>query len=391
MNKVLSIIVFIVISFDTIAQVGSKESILENLDTVESLLYSEPEQAKKLLDSVYNVLETGKIEHLYSYIYNTYGDVYFIDGNYEVSLEYFGKAKDYSEEFNNLPELATSLYSYGVNYVKLDKFNLAIKNFNQALEIREKTDDLEGVSSIYNELGHINFLKNDINKAIEFLEKCVEIDRQNNDKNGLGYSYSNLGAFYLNKNEIDLALEYQEKALELRLSTGNEQLIARTYNNLANIYSVNNDFDRAVKYYLKSLEIKKKYNNQYEIAVTLNNIGDTYLDYLGNEHQAYMYLKQSEKILDSLPATLNTYDNKLYLSKMYEKMDSANLAITYLKEYYELRDSIRVYKNDKPLEDNGVELNRKIEKMNWWKLYSIISTLVFTLGLVVLIVFKKKK
>ena len=378
-------------NFYVIAQ--NNELIDKNLVKFNAILYKNPQEAKLLLDSIFEKVTKQKIDYYKATVYNNYGDVYLLNGDFELSLTYFKKANEFAEEFENQLELGKSLFGMGSVFGYLENYILARKHYSMALEIYKNIDYLSGIASIYNDLGRLYYLQNELDKAIAMLERCIQIDRQLNDKEGLGFSYSNLGAFYFANNEVEKAIDYHQKALAIRKEMDNDVLVARSLNNLANAYSSINQVEKAIELYKQSLDLKYTFNNPYDIAVTLNNMGDTYLETKSNPNEAYNYLMQAKLILDTLPATLNSYDNSLYLSRAYEQMDSSTLAVQYLNQYYFLRDSLRTYKSNLENEDILLEThnNSPENTVLFWKYYALLISITFLISTSFLVIKLKKK
>ena len=280
--------------------------------------YKEAQQFFKKALAIYKTEEENSMN--VATCYNCLGSSLSHTENYDLALEYLGKALDIRRSIDGEQGLETAL-SYnniGNIYSILGHYTEAIDFYQKALNIRLRYgSETEMVAGSYHNIASIMSKQGDYAKALEYFEKALRINilflgeshlHLSNLYNNLGYTYSKMG-------DNNRALENYLKALNIRTRIFGETYpsLSITYNNIALIYKKNKDYDKATEYYLKSIDVIKSTSGDTsaKLGTGYNNIGSILIDQ-----------KDYSKALEYL----NTAKN-IYLKSFGE--DYPDLAIIY--------------------------------------------------------------
>lgn len=291
------------VSFIFITQVHSQD-----LDTFKSLSF---EELKSIIDSHFDEqtytegilpleayiakAQDENIDTLVSEGLNDLGVLYWLQGNYQLAIDYFKKTKDLSETL------------FG------------------------KTDSRYANS--LNNLAHLYQLMGKSQEALSLLIESMDILRQTVGENDIKYAAAsnNLGIFYTDQGDYDKAEKHFEKSINIvkNLNGEEDQVFPRYLNNLAMMYRKTAQTQKALQLQLKAEKIIRNISSTRTVgyARTINNIAGTHLD-LGNYQQALPLYMQSKEILESIsmeshpiyPVTLN---NLAYLYQLLNRHEES--------------------------------------------------------------------
>lgn len=219
--------------------------------------------------------------------YNCIGSSLTHTENYDLALEYYGKALEIRLSLEGDQGLGTALSYNNIGSVHslLGHYSEALDCFRKALDIRLKYgNETEAVAGSYHNIGSLMSKQGDYAKALEYLEKALNINKKflGERHPHLSYLYNNLGYTYSKIGYNDKALENYMKALGIciRLFGELHSSLATTYNNIALIYKKNKDYNKAIEYYKKSIDVIKSTSGDksVKLGTGYNNIGSLLID-----------------------------------------------------------------------------------------------------------------
>jgi tetratricopeptide (TPR) repeat protein len=205
---------------------------------------------------------------------------------------------------NSLPkqdcDIANILFTIGLVYYKMKKYNDALTQFFDALKIYEKTlpRGHRRITNVFGEIVRAYKAMGNYPTAFGYCERKLGELREN-----LGKTHCSVGRMLLIMGEIHLdykehkdAFSYFQKAqivFEKCIPPEKIQL-KHCLNQMALVCHKQHDFKSSLKYLMKMLVIARKIYapNHLEIARTLRSIGVTYTN-LKNYHQAMAYLSDA--------------------------------------------------------------------------------------------------
>jgi predicted ATPase len=261
------------------------------------------------------------------------GGIYDLIGNFDKSLEFFGKALKAAKgserialielkiaaehikkgefdkgdqrcdgviEFvadNECEEKARALNLKGIIKQRKGMFNEALDDFSESLRIAKKIGDKKVISATHGNMGTVYSILGNIDESIQNSEESLRIAEEIGDFRGLAISYENIGNRQLGIGNYEKALEYLNKSLEISERIGDQEAVARTINNIGTLYGNTEEYEKALVFFKKSLEISERIDFQRQISVCLNNIGDIKF-YIGHYDEALDYFKKGLEIAE---------------------------------------------------------------------------------------------
>jgi serine phosphatase RsbU (regulator of sigma subunit) len=275
----------------------AKIEILNSLG--ELYLRTEPAKARKFCLNALDLSNRtnnskGKINSC-----NTIGNSYYLEGDYNSSLEYYLKALKIVEEIGDKKGIANSMMGIGNIYSAQGNNKLSLEYQLKSLKIREELNDKDGIAGCYNNIGIIYMDLKEYEKALDYQLKSLRMKEEAGDKKGTSSNLGNIGAIYYQQGNYPLALEYQQKAFAIRKELNNKKGIAMSYIDIGNIYEKQGKYQEAIQSQHAAIRTAREVG--YKVALEGGYLG---------------------------------------LSSAYEKLDSTKQALEYYKLYKEIKDSI---------------------------------------------------
>jgi serine phosphatase RsbU (regulator of sigma subunit) len=230
---------------------------------------------------------------------NSIANSFYLEGNYNSSLEYYLKALKVVEELGDKKGIANGLMGIGNIYSAQGNNKLALEYQLKSLKIREELNDKDGISGCYNNIGIIYMEQKEYEKALDYQLKSLKLKEESGDRKGTSSSLGNIGSIYFELGNYVLAMEYQQKAFAIRKDLNNKKGMAMSYIDMGNIYEKQGNFQQAIESEIKGIKLAQEVG--YKSALK----------------GAY-----------------------LSLSLIYEKLDSTQNALNYYKLYTVIKDSI---------------------------------------------------
>ncbi len=324
---------------------------------------------------IYNELndKRGKAMACYglTYVYSIKGDLEESEKYGALSLEYFKQAgdkrgmvnsynalsylakqkKDFDKarsliqqsitiagSVNDTLPLADALNSLGNIYKDMALFNHAIDTYFEALRLWELKGDSNGISIAYGSIALMYYYQRDWDKALEFSLRKMPVAEDAGDLWEVSKNCNLISQIYNSKGRHDSALLYLRKSLRLNEEMNYPSGIAAAYQNLASTFLLDQETDSAYYYISGAVELAKKIDDPalLNYYVTLGNVQKVKGNYtlaLKNALEAYRIGKKQQ-----MPLAIS--ESSALLSEIYSLMKRNDLAYNYLKEHYQLRDSI---------------------------------------------------
>jgi len=234
--------------------------------------------------------------------------------------------------------LADAINSLGNIYKDMALFSQAIDSYFEALHLWELKGDSNGISIAYGSIGLMYYYQKNWGKALEFNFRKMPVSEAAGDLWEVSKTCNTIAQIYNSKGEHDSALLYLRKSLKLNNEMNFPSGIAAAYHNLASTFLLDQETDSAYYYITSAVELAKKIDDPalLNYYVTLGNVQKEEGNYpkaLKNTLAAYKMGKEQQ-----LPMAIS--ESSALLSDIYSLMNRNDLAYSYLKEHYQLRDSI---------------------------------------------------
>ena len=304
----------------------------------------------KITDEIFNsILPTYQLERAYDW-YSSHGSPdeqvqiliylgrsYFADGDYDKAMSIYTNALDIAEK-NNLNNLTGYTYSY--------------------------------IGDLYGE----KFMRTE---AIKRYKAAAECFKKENNTDSYACALRDVGREYACIDSLSRALKILTIADSVARNTKNIEVTASIDNALGNIYAMQNKYDKAEEYFLKALvgrETMPDYMALIDLYIASGAI---------NKAQELL-----SKILQDNPKY--TYSIKYLYYQIYNEEKNYKEALTNLKEYVEITDSIIYADNQSKILNieskyNHLKISKEVDRLKI-KQQSYIIVLVICIGILLLII-----
>lgn len=218
------------------------QCILESMKVLEQIMDTEP-----------------KAIGVYVRCFNIMGQVYYYQGDFEKTKEYF------------------------VRY----------------LEEAIKAKDTLSIASAHNNLGAVYYEMGNYEKSLEYDLRGAEIHKQLNNPMGYANAMQNIASDLLEREEFEKSGKYLKVALEWYKKVPNEKGISEVYSNLGMLNCKTENWTESIEWYEKAIELARRINNPDIVKRSLMGLSDNYYA-IGNFKKAIEMYKAYDAKSDSL-------------------------------------------------------------------------------------------
>ena len=295
-------------------------------------------------------------------LYNLSYDLSFYDSDSALTLieEYLNISKK-----NNNYKIEGGLVTKGYIHINLGNHKTALDCFFQVLKLGEDNNDSLLISEAYNDIAVVYGESEKYLKSLSYYEKSLEISRSLNDLFNISQTLNNYGLVFLYLKNYDKAYEVFKEALVLKEQFLKEETdpdkkyyleidIAMLESNLGLVYQYRKEFQKAINITNKAAFIYKKLGIDFYLIQSYTTLAELYL--LTNE--VLLAKKYGELSLELLgdEQFIEIKANSLgVLSKVYEKLNKNEIALTYKENEQVLSDSFLRQENKTAVEEAEIK------------------------------------
>ena len=354
----------------------NKQSMSDSLlNEVEKVIAVNPDSASNLLKSISSpeklddktfarwCMLSGKItDEIFNSILPTY--------QLERAYDWYSSHGSPDEQVQILIYLGRSFFADG-------DYDKAMSIYTNALDIAEKNklNNLTGYT--YSYIGDLYGEKFMRTEAIKRYKAAAECFKKENNTDSYACALRDVGREYACIDSLSRALKILTIADSVARNTKNIEVTASIDNALGNIYAMQNKYDKAEEYFLKAL-VGRETMPDYMALI------DLYI--------ASGAINKAKELLSKIPQDnpKYTYSIKYLYYQIYNEEKNYKEALTNLKEYIEITDSIIYADNQSKILNieskyNHLKINKEIDRLKI-KQQSYIIVLVICIGILLLII-----
>lgn len=192
-------------------------------------------EAEKSYYAIIDLLTDTPYVALVAQAYKSLGDLYKEKSDYTAGIRVLDQARLIYEQTGDRLGLSHTHNNLGNMYWVAGKLDKSIEQYNLALDIQRELNSEKDIASSLNNLGGINILRGDFATGITYLTESLELKKRLGDKGEIARTYNNVGVTYFMMGRNIDALGNSLKSYELNCEIGNkvEQLL--NMENLAEI------------------------------------------------------------------------------------------------------------------------------------------------------------
>ena len=369
-------IAIIITSILVLSGCNKQQSVSDRLlNEVEKAIAINPDSASNLLKSISSpeklddktfarwCMLSGKItDEIFNSILPTY------------QLE---RAYDWYSSHGSPDEQVQILIYLGRSYFADGDYDKAMSIYTNALDIAEKNklNNLTGYT--YSYIGDLYGEKFMRTEAIKRYKAAAECFKKENNTDSYACALRDVGREYACIDSLSRALKILTIADSVARNTKNIEVTASIDNALGNIYAMQNKYDKAEEYFLKAL-VGRETMPDYMALI------DLYI--------ASGAINKAQELLSKIPQDnpKYTYSIKYLYYQIYNEEKNYKEALTNLKEYVEITDSIIYADNQSKILNieskyNHLKISKEVDRLKI-KQQSYIIVLVICIGILLLII-----
>ena len=369
-------IAIIITSILVLSGCNKQQSVSDRLlNEVEKAIAINPDSASNLLNSISSpekldnktfarwCMLSGKItDEIFNSILPTY------------QLE---RAYDWYSSHGSPDEQVQILIYLGRSYFADGDYDKAMSIYTNALDIAEKNklNNLTGYT--YSYIGDLYGEKFMRTEAIKRYKAAAECFKKENNTDSYACALRDVGREYACIDSLSRALKILTIADSVARNTKNIDVTASIDNALGNIYAMQNKYDKAEEYFLKAL-VGRETMPDYMALI------DLYI--------ASGAINKAQELLSKIPQDnpKYTYSIKYLYYQIYNEEKNYKEALTNLKEYVEITDSIIYADNQSKILNieskyNHLKISKEVDRLKI-KQQSYIIVLVICIGILLLII-----
>lgn len=247
-------------------------------------------------ESIFQKLDHDEyLAMLFSYI----GIGYNRMGNNNEALRYYLKSDSLMKLVGGPMQRAQIKANIGIIYSHQGHHPSTIRYFKEAYTIIKELGSEGQIALIEHNIGVAYRHLNENDSALVYLERALDRRKKINDQFGLASTYQNVGRVYIEKEQYEYALGYIEAAIGLQEELGDRANISATYLYAARIFFNLDNYLKAKSYGQKSLETASatgRLDHQAEALHFLSTVEEAQ----SNLEAALSYLRRYTSLQDSL-------------------------------------------------------------------------------------------
>jgi signal transduction histidine kinase len=291
-----------------------------------------------------------------SKVFLYYGGMYDVRGDYKLALTYLNKALVLSKLVKDEKATSRIYINLGNVYADQDSLSTSLDYYFRSLDIAVKIHDKALMATNYNNIG-VNLQSIEVYpKALEYFKKSLELTSSRQNASLIGLLNGNIGEVMMAQHKYDEAFPYLLRAMMTAKWLDNKDRIISAYQDLGTCFANKKEYEVAYRYMDTSLAIATRYHIDHDI--TYANIGlASIFNMQHNYKRAYPFAIEAKKLANATGLRSARADADLELNKTLAGLGKFDPAFKTLKEYTELKDSLKNNGSIQKLTSYNLELN----------------------------------
>lgn len=276
---------------------------------------------------------------------NIHGDI----ENYEISNEYYNKAKVIYEELKDIDALASIKVNMAINLQNQFQFEKSKSLFLEVEPYYIEQNYNNDLAGIYDNLGWGYAQQDSLDLAEYYYNKSLDISVQYGETSLIGLTLRHLGELYNKKGNYRKALQYMEDALQIAETTGTRKKMIGDLLEISKAYAGLGRFKKAYEYHIEYHKLHEEILNKENIE----RMNELEVQYQTEKKEKELIIKQNEiKLLEERKQKAE--NEKLFL--IISLIGATALAITII---YGLRQKMKRNKVEREKLDKDLGFKEK--------------------------------
>ncbi len=238
-----------------------------------------------------------------------FGLLSYNNGNYDESVNFYGKAFERYKVINDPQGVAIAGLSLAVVYSRIKEFDKAIAHLEEIDAYVVDAEDSSLTKAIHTTRGKVFLAMGNYEGSIEERKKAIAIDYQSENYSSIANEKIVISDLYLKLGKLEEAEQFNNEALTYFKDNYEVRALVNLYNNFYNIYKTKGDYKQSLDY----LETKITYQDSLDTQELKERLNEERANIKVIEAQESVNRTEKEKELLKREATLLTTRNRLYI------------------------------------------------------------------------------
>ncbi|WP_299125870.1 tetratricopeptide repeat protein [uncultured Winogradskyella sp.] len=221
-------------------------------------------------------------------------------GKFNECLEVHMKSLKLKEKIGDTEEsIAASYWNIGNIHGDIENYDISNEYYNKAKAIYEKLDLPDDVATINVNLALNLKGQKKYEQAKALLFEAVPFYKEKNYNNDLAGAYDNIGWIYAQQDSLQFAEDFYNKALVISKQYGETSLIGLNLRHLGELYNLKGEYRKALNYMKDAIEIADETGTRKKKIGDLLELSKAYAG-LGRYKKAYEYHTDYHELHDEI-------------------------------------------------------------------------------------------
>jgi len=272
-----------------------------------------------------------------------------------------------AQEIKHRGEEGRCLNNIGLFYWQIDDYTEALKNYEKALEIARSDNNLEEENNCLTNIAAIYMDLGDYDRALEYSIKALESDKKLVDPTNISKDLNNIGIIYERKWTISEdkqnlygSLKYYNEALELAKRTDDTATEIKVLNNIGSVYSYLGEYAKSLDYFQSALSKAQKAKDTEELSIILNNIGIVHAQ-LGNFEESTRYYEMVIDFASEIKGKKVLWEAYFEIANAYKNQNQLPAALQNYRKSISVIENIRSSINLEELKATYLGSDKRID------------------------------
>ena len=283
---------------------------------------------------------------------------HMIIGDFDLSINIAKEAIEIFEQLDDIKGIADAKYTIAGALYKTDDYKIGLYYLIDCLTTYKNLNDHHNQARVEKSMGTIYEYFGDTESAIKIYESAIDSGEKAKDKNLQSNAFNPLSGIYLNQGKVEEAKKLIEKSIAFKNETGDIRGLAFALYGRGKIFTVTKAFDLAEKDFLESEKIHLEMGEKLGLAMCYHKRGALYIQ-MGKLDEAEEILVKALEYSNKNNIILIKFKANLLLHDVAQKKENYKMALKYLKQYVDEKESVINDRTAKVIESYDV-----INKMN---------------------------
>jgi len=268
------------------------------------------------------------------------------------SIEMGGRALATAQSLEYDKEIVKAMYYLGTAYYIDNQYDNSLDYLLKAYRFAKGHNYKKELADISQQLATVYYQSGKISKTYDYTEEANKIYEKLNDKVGIARCFNSFGVYYQSIKEYDKAIGYLQKGLSLGKEISHRPVVGELLNDIGSLYTEMGDTLKAIRTYREAVDYYKSNGPNHKTGVFELNMCELYLHH--NELvKAKHHLDKGYLIAHELKSKRLLRDFYKYLSLYYTKLG-------------DYRSSVGAYENLQAYQDSisSEQLSNKIDDLD---------------------------